>query len=71
MAKERFQHKIDTAENWAKAVNFVPLLGEIILYSDLRKIKIGDGQTKIADLQFWEDSPPIEVYEKNNVLFFK
>ena len=29
----RIQHKIDTEENWNKAVNFVPLKGEIIIYA--------------------------------------
>lgn len=29
----RFQHKIDTYENWAKATNFIPLKGELIIYT--------------------------------------
>lgn len=49
----RIKHKIDTSANWAKAVNFVPLKGEIIVYSDLRKIKVGDGITKVNDLPFY------------------
>lgn len=67
--KERFQNKIDTSENWKKAKNFTPLLGEIILYSDLKKIKIGDGITNVNDLDFWEDS--ISVSEKDNILYVK
>lgn len=48
----RIKHKIDTSANWAKAVNFIPLKGEIIIYSDLRKIKVGDGTTKVNSLEF-------------------
>lgn len=50
--KTRIQNKNDTSENWAKAVNFIPLKGEIIVYTDLRKIKIGDGVTKVGALEF-------------------
>lgn len=49
----RVQSKIDTSENWAKATNFVPLKGEICIYSDLQgQVKIGDGTNKIEDLSF-------------------
>ena len=50
--RTRIQNKNDTSENWAKAVNFVPLKGEIVIYNDLRLIKIGDGVTKIGALEF-------------------
>lgn len=56
MANKTFQGRIvqkhDTKANWDKATNFVPLKGEIIIYDDLNKIKIGDGSTKINDLVF-------------------
>lgn len=56
MANQTFQgrmvQKHDTKANWEKATNFIPLKGEIIIYDDLRKIKIGDGSTKINDLNF-------------------
>ena len=48
----RVQQKSDTSANWAKATNFTPLKGEIIVYTDLRKIKIGDGVTKVGALGF-------------------
>lgn len=50
--KTRIQHKIDTPENWAKATNFVPLTGEIIIYADenTKELKIGDGETLVNDL---------------------
>ena len=50
--KTRIQNKNDTSENWAKAINFVPLKGEIIIYNDLRLTKIGDGVTKVGALEF-------------------
>lgn len=51
--KTRMRQKIDTSENWAKATNFVPLKGEICIYSDLQgQVKIGDGTSKIGDLRF-------------------
>ena len=57
MANKTFQGRIvqkhDTKANWEKATNFVPLKGEIILYDDLNEIKIGDGTTKINDLDFF------------------
>lgn len=56
MANKTFQGRIvqkhDTEANWKKATNFIPLKGEIIIYDDLNKIKIGDGSTKINDLKF-------------------
>lgn len=57
MANKTFQGRIvqkhDTKANWEKATNFIPLKGEIILYDDLNEIKIGDGTTKINDLDFF------------------
>ena len=50
--KTRIQNKNDTSENWEKAVNFIPLKGEIIIYNDLRLTKIGDGVTKVGALEF-------------------
>lgn len=56
MANKTYQGRIvqkhDSSTNWAKATNFIPLKGEIIIYDDLNKIKIGDGITKVNDLDF-------------------
>lgn len=52
----RIKQKIDTKANWDKAVNFVPLKGEIIVYSDLNRIKVGDGAKKVRELPFLADS---------------
>lgn len=60
MTNKTFQGRIvqkhDTKANWDKAINFVPLKGELIIYDDLKKIKIGDGTTKIGDLVFINDN---------------
>ena len=42
----------NTAEGWAAMGDYVPKAGEICLYSDAAKIKIGDGSAFIADLPF-------------------
>lgn len=51
--KTRVLMKTDTTANWSKATNFIPKAGEIIVYSDdARKIKVGDGTTKVSALKF-------------------
>lgn len=69
----RMQQKIDTAANWAKATNFVPKKGEIIVYSDgggvgVPKIKVGDGTTKVGSLKFLVDGN-ITWDSNQNVIF--
>lgn len=50
--KTRVISKHDTSANWLKATNFIPYSGELILYTDVNKIKMGDGVTKVSDLPF-------------------
>lgn len=55
--KTRIQLKNDTESNWNKAVNFIPLKGEIIIYSaddshPFSRLKIGDGDTTVTALPF-------------------
>ena len=68
MANKTFQGRIiqkhDTKANWDKATNFVPLKGEIIVYDDLNKIKIGDGTTKVGDLAFINDLDTLATVAK-------
>ena len=52
--KVRVINKHDTSANWTKATNFIPKKGEIIVYDDLNKIKIGDGSTVVSNLKFVE-----------------
>ena len=54
--KIRLVLKHDTEENWAKAANFIPKQGEVIIYDGAAgspsRVKIGDGVTKVNDLPF-------------------
>lgn len=57
----RIINKHDTAANWALAVNFIPKLGEIIVYdadenNPEPRIKIGDNQTNVVALPFLSES---------------
>lgn len=51
--KARVQNKCDTAANWKLATNFKPLKGEIILYTDTKQMKVGDGNTLVNNLPFY------------------
>jgi hypothetical protein len=53
--------KIEAAQDWEKAKNFIPKKGQIIIYDGIKendqyvqapKIKIGDGITPVTDLPF-------------------
>ena len=63
--KKQIILKHDLASNWAKAVNFIPKLDELILYDgvlengiyiELPRLKRGDGKTKLNDLPFLESA---------------
>jgi hypothetical protein len=64
--------KHDISANWAKATNFVPKQGEIIIYDDMDPpFKIGDGVRNVNDLPFvndliWNTFPSIEKGEEIN-----
>ena len=65
----RIQNKCDTTANWAKATNFVPKKGEIIVYSDgggvgIPKMKVGDGATKVGSLKFIESDGKLSTGRK-------
>ena len=65
----RIQQKADTKANWDKATNFVPLKGEYIYYSDINRVKVGDGAKKLSELPFLADSDthqPIKTLNTNN-----
>lgn len=68
MSNKTFQGRIvqkhDTNANWEKATNFIPLKGEIIVYDDLNKIKIGDGTTKVGSLAFINDLDTLATIAK-------
>lgn len=52
--------KRDTELNWEKAKNFIPKKDEVIIYDcvNTTKIKIGDGITKVNELNFVEEVIP-------------
>lgn len=55
--QSRIQLKHDIEENWSKATNFVPKVGEIIIYdidenNSIARFKIGDGITNVNSLPF-------------------
>ena len=59
--KKQITFKHDLSVNWAKAINFIPKIDELILYDgvmenenyvELPRLKRGDGVTKLKDLLF-------------------
>lgn len=53
----RIIHKHDIEENWNKAVNFIPKVGELIVYDadenySYSRVKMGDGINFVIDLPF-------------------
>lgn len=62
----RIQHKHDIEANWNKALNFIPKIGEIIVYDidenySYSRFKIGDGVRTINDLEFSLDTQKSQV----------
>lgn len=60
IVKARIQLKHDTEENWGKALRFIPLQGQPIIYDadpdngqPFPRLKIGDGSTPVVDLPFF------------------
>lgn len=56
----RIRQKHDTASNWASAVNFTPMAGELIVYdaddtTTYPRFKVGNGQDNINDLPFSDE----------------
>lgn len=65
MVNARISHKSDTTEHWNAKRSFIPLRGEIIIYTDhgqmddgygntinVPGIKVGDGNAYLIDLPF-------------------
>lgn len=67
MIQTRIRSKIDTTAHWNAATTFVPLKGEVIVYSDyssklvdgvavdVPNFKVGDGLAYVPDLPFVSD----------------
>lgn len=65
----RYQQKIDTETNWNKAVNFIPLEGEIIVYKEdsthaYSRMKIGDGKKTVIELAFIDDAAKAALFKE-------
>lgn len=68
MIKSNAIVKVDTFENWKKAINYIPDSFTIIVYTkdnESPKVKIGDGIHKVNDLPFLNHR---EVEEETLVL---
>lgn len=50
--KARVQQKHGTKAEWDKAISFVPLKGELIVYTDIGQFKVGDGMTTVVKLPY-------------------
>ena len=50
--KTRIVNKHDTTANWNSRSTFIPKAGEIIIYTDTHKVKVGDGTSTISALPF-------------------
>lgn len=64
--KTRLVQKHATESNWAKAINFIPLQGEVIVYDrdenyNYERIKIGDGIQNVNVLPFLNDIDSIKL----------
>lgn len=76
MAEKQFNTRIinkhDTAENWSKAVNFIPKKGELIIYDadeneTKTRIKIGNNTDTVSNLSFINDTEAITNAEINAI----
>lgn len=59
--KARISQLCKTEAEWAALHDFVPLAGEVIIFSPDKqykyaRAKVGDGKTKLRDLPFFIDS---------------
>lgn len=66
----RIQLKHDTQANWEKAINFIPKIGEPIVYDKDEnytnsRLKIGDGVSTVTELPFSNDGYATEDYVQN------
>jgi hypothetical protein len=71
--------KIETFDNWNKAINFIPKKNQIIIYEGIKqddqyikppRIKIGDGIHTVSDLPF-EPSISVEHVDGESILIIE
>jgi len=64
MAQKNRGIKHDVEKNWNKAINFIPLKDELIIYEpdeviDYYRVKIGDGVKSVINLEFYKQPTSI------------
>ena len=63
MKKSNAIVKVDSVENWNKAINYIPDSFTIIIYefeNSSPRVKIGDGIHKVKDLPFLSTKEVVE-----------
>lgn len=63
MIKSNAVVKVDSEENWNKALNYIPDTFTILVYTyenDSPKVKIGDGIHKVSELPFLSNREVID-----------
>lgn len=63
MVKSNAVVKVDSEENWNKAINYIPDSFTILVYTyeeSTPRVKIGDGIHKVKDLPFLSNREVIE-----------
>lgn len=68
----RIIHTHDVESNWMAAKNFVPRLGELIVYdpdilNEKVRFKFGDGKTTVNELPFALDGTFDELFNKDEI----
>ena len=69
MLNTRIQQKHDIEVNWSKAVNFIPKIGEVIVYDPdenhaAARVKIGDGVKTVVELAFIDDAAKAALFKE-------
>ena len=71
----RIQLKNDTEAHWNLATNFIPLMGEVIIYTaddthPFSRLKVGDGNTNVINLPFlWPENTGDQTVENETLIF--
>ena len=67
----RVSHMHDIEEIWNKCPNFIPSVGEIIIYDvdtshEYPRVKVGDGVTSVTALPFLVESAIEQIFNSDN-----
>lgn len=72
----RVQQKHDIEANWLKATNFIPKIGEVIVYDpdethEIARVKIGDGEKTVGQLPFISEQADWNVNDESSAAYVK